>query len=104
MSQVPFACQLAASTNAGWFAGQPELFQGRSTGAKFCRCRNPRRVFFFVSFSQQPSHFDTLMGTFLHDRKKKKNKSIVTQKLIAAQYMQAFLFLVDEESLSGESI
>jgi len=60
--------------------------------------------FFFVSFSQQPSHFDTLMGTFLHDRKKKKNKSIVTQKLIAAQYMQAFLFLVDEESLSGESI
>jgi hypothetical protein len=49
--------------------------------------------FFFVSSSQQPSHFDTLMDTFSHDRKKKKkkNKSIVTQKLIAAEYVQAFL-------------
>jgi len=31
-------------------------------------------AFFFVSFSQQPSHFDTLMGTFLHDRRKEKGK------------------------------
>jgi len=29
---------------------------------------------FFFSFSQQPSHFDTLMGTFLHDRRKEKGK------------------------------
>ncbi|PVH33059.1 hypothetical protein PAHAL_9G557300 [Panicum hallii] len=46
MSQVPFTCQLGASTNAGWFAGQPELLQALQLGKKNCRCRNPRPVFF----------------------------------------------------------
>jgi len=73
MSQVPFACQLAASTNAGWFAGQPELFQAVQLGQKSVGAEI-LGAFFFVSFSQQPSHFDTLMGTFLHDRRKGKGK------------------------------